>query len=516
MKAVTAARMRALDREAIERRGIPAGALMEAAGRAIAEEIAAQFPEPGHCVVLAGRGNNGGDGLVAARHLAHSGWRVDLVAVMGLGFAGPALDAWRALPADVAVHEPAAMPNLPQLLADADAVLDAMLGTGASGELRAPLGDIVDCVNNCPAFVAAADIPTGLDADTGRGPRAIRAHRTVAIGLPKVGFLVNDGPSLTGTVVVRPIQFPADLLACPDVRTATLTRDEARALLPRRPRDGHKGTFGLCALFAGSDSMPGAASLAAQGALRSGCGLVRAVAPGAIRPILAAQIPEALLPALPSLAGEPSFRALPPQEWELAGPDADAAVIGPGLGTGVGCRDLLFQALERLVCPVVLDADALNIAAAEPDIRALLGEAHVLTPHPGEMARLLGRSVAEVQRDRWQSAMDAADRFGCVVAFKGHGTIVADPGGEATHIPTGNTALARGGSGDVLAGLIGGLLAQRCAPGAAARLGCWIHGLAADIAARGASPRGLRVTDIAAAIPHAFAETELPSGTERG
>jgi hydroxyethylthiazole kinase-like uncharacterized protein yjeF len=506
MKLVTAARMREIDRIHIVDRGIPADALMEAAGRAIARHFAEMMREPGRAVVLCGKGNNGGDGLVAARFLHSIGWKVEVLATSD-SFTGEAQNARTLLPPAVHIRRAADFDDLVGWLRDFDGAIDALLGTGAKGPLREDFAGLVTALNDSGIFVLAADIPTGLDADTGEAPLAVHAHATVTIGRPKIGMVRGRGPEVTGRVIVEPIQFDPAILDGGDVRTAALLPDEVARLLPHRPHDGNKGTFGLCLVAAGSEAMPGAAVLATLGALRSGCGLVRAFAPGSVRAALAIHAPEALLP-LPSDPLAAGHQPVDPTRWNALLHKTDSIVIGPGMSTATGARDLLYQVLEKGHVATVIDADALNMIADEDDLRALLDETHVLTPHPGELARLMSRSTSSIQEDRFVAAADAADRFGCTVVLKGHGTLVATPGGAITHIGTGNTALAKGGSGDLLSGLIGGLLAQGLAPESAAQLGAWVHGLAADVAAREHSTRGLLVRDIAEAIPRAFYEIE--------
>jgi len=506
MKLVTAARMREIDRIHIMDRGIPAEVLMEAAGRAIARHFAGMMPEPGRAVVLCGKGNNGGDGLVAARFLHSIGWKVEVLSTSG-NFTDAAQNARAQLPTGTPIRRVEDIADLVGWLRDFDGAIDALLGTGAKGALREDFAELVEALNMSRIFVLAADIPTGLNADTGEAPLAVIAHVTVTIGRPKIGMVRGRGPEVTGRVIVEPIQFEPAILDGGDVRTETLLPDEATRLLPHRPLDGNKGTFGLCLVVAGSDAMPGAAVLATLGALRSGCGLVRAFAPSAVRSALAIHAPEALLP-LSASARSATHLALDPTRWNELMQKTDSIVIGPGMGMESGTRDLLYQVLEKGHVPTVIDADALNMIAEENDLRALLDESHVLTPHPGELARLMSRSTSEIQQDRFVAAADAADRFGCTVVLKGRGTLVATPGGPIAHVGTGNTALAKGGSGDLLAGLIGGLLAQGLAPAHAAQLGCWVHGLAADVAAREQSTRGLLMRDIADAIPRAFHEVE--------
>jgi NAD(P)H-hydrate epimerase len=351
----------------------------------------------------------------------------------------------------------------------------------------------------------SADIPTGLHPDTGEGSPIIKAARTITIGLPKVGMMCNEGPAHCGRIRVEPLQFPAELLeGIPPIRT-TLNLTEARALLPPRPRDGHKGVFGRVLIAAGSDETPGAAVLAVHGALRSGCGLVELLAPAPVRPLVITAMPEVVAG---KACGQRQLEPLSAGEVDERMAHTDALVLGPGIGLAPGTADAMRALLSYPDCPRVLDADALNLLAADESLVALLRPRDILTPHPGEAGRLLGIGSWEIQEDRWKSARALARRYGCIAVLKGAGTLVADPEGNVCHIGAGNTGLARGGAGDVLAGLIGGLLAQGCSSWDAARLGVFAHGLAADLIVRDQSTRGMRILDVADRLPLAFREIE--------
>ncbi len=505
MNVVTAAEMREIDRSAIEDRGIPGADLMERAGQAIAEACADLLQQPGPVLVLCGKGNNGGDGFVAARYLAQSGYDVYILPVFGTAdLKGDARSAHGLLPGSVRVLSLPSREEFRDLVLSADAVIDAILGTGSSGELRTPLDWIAEELNSAATPVIAADIPTGLDADTGESSLAIRAAVTVTIGRPKIGMLSPAGIDACGRVRVEPVQFPTELLDDPKHERRTLTLSEAAALLPPRPPDSHKGTFGTAVLFAGSTQMPGAAILCAIGALRSGAGLVRVATPRANRDAIVARLPECLHMTLqgdvPGTIGEGELARLEN--------DSESFLAGPGCTTGPQFARLVEQLLRESTTPLVLDADAITILAKRPDLQALLSPRVVLTPHPGEMARLTGGPVRTRFSERWSWAADTARKLECTVVLKGFGTLVADPQGRVTHVPTGNTALARGGSGDVLAGMICGLLAQGCGPADAAALGAFVCGLAADIAIREVSPRGLATSEIADRIPAAWREIE--------
>lgn len=508
MKAVTAAQMRAIDRAAIEDRGVPGIELMERAGAEIARGVMETVPEGG-VLVLCGAGNNGGDGYVAARQLRRWGRVVRVMAVLPAaklaGDARTAFDRYVESGGDVAGYEGG--DQLAGLLDASAVVVDAMLGTGAKPPLRPPIDAVVAALNVAGLPVVAADVPTGLDSDTGEGSLVVRCHLTVTIGLPKLGLLSCNGVAHAGRVWVEGINFPPGLLDDPGLTNNTLTLGEAAALLPARPRDGHKGTFGFVTLMAGSSGMPGAAMIAAEGALRSGAGLVWLVAPGEVRRHAAGRLPEALHRVLPGMP-EDTLAPMGRDAWRMLAGPTRAFVFGPGVTTAPQVADTLSQLLDHADCPLVLDADGLNLVAAKPKLKAKLTSRCVLTPHPGELGRLLGAGAGDIQRDRWASARRAAQEFQCVVVLKGYGTLVAEPSGQVFHVPTGNTALAKGGSGDLLGGVVGGLLAQGLAPRPAACLGAFACGLAADLLCRDKSARGVTVTDVAAALPLAFRELE--------
>lgn len=506
MKLVTAEQMREIDRVSIEELGIPGISLMEAAGRAVALDVANYFPK-GTIAILCGKGNNGGDGFVAARYLHQAGWRVEVYFVEEPAEnGGDAREAWVRMPSEINRLRFDEVADLADRLPEYEAAIDALLGTGAKGRPRPPYDTIIRELNQARIPVFAVDIPSGLDPNKGTADLAVRAFRTITMGLPKIGMVSAQGPEYCGAIRVEPLGFPQEVIDAAPSESFTLSTPEAAALLPERPRDGHKGTFGLVLIAAGSRFMPGAAVLCATGAMRSGCGLVRMLAPISVNRIIMNHCPEVLLSE--GCAEEQALRPLNKDELEHALHRATAIVAGPGMTTGPGSEGLVSQLLQVPGLPAVVDADALTILSQNKEIRKLLQPRHILTPHPGELARLLDRSIGAIQKDRWGCAREAARELGCVVVLKGSGTIVAEPGGRATHIPSGNSALARGGAGDVLAGMMGSLLAQGCKPSDAAGLATFVHGLAADIYTRGKSARGATVSELATMLPEAFGELE--------
>lgn len=523
LRLYTADQMRQADRLA-GRAGVPGLILMENAGRAVAR-AAVRLCGPGRrrrAVVLAGRGNNGGDGLVAARHLGEHGLEVEVVlaatpeafegdARVNLeAYRGGALGGWRVWRGDSREVE--------GLLREAGVVVDALLGTGARGEPRGPAAELIACLDRVlegdplsRPVVVSVDLPSGLDADTGEATGScVKADVTVTLAGVKLGLALPEARTRTGLLVLAGIGLPR---ACLEEawesgprRVEWLLPEEVSGLLPKRPVAGHKGTFGHVLVVAGSPGFTGAAVLAGLGVLRAGAGLVTVACPEGCRVTVAAVRPELLTVGLPE---GPDGR-LAPQAGTAAlrRPGFSAVVAGPGLGATPDVRravlDLLMGAAGRL--PVVLDADALNALALEgpESVAAVLRRADVpvvLTPHPGEMARLLGSTVASVQADRLGVALEAARSWRAVVVLKGAGTVVAAPDGRLWLNATGGPALATGGTGDVLAGAIGGLAAQGLGSLEAALLGVCLHGLAGDAASLEVGSRGLLASDVAERLP---------------
>lgn len=538
---VTAEQMRAVDEYTIHQLGIPAASLMENAGRAIAEEViklcregqpegrladsgqlgyssqtgarqahtgpgdrqgyggdiiadpALVMERPGdqQWYMLIGKGNNGGDGLVAARHLVEAGLGVTLVYA----------DAPEALRGEAAVQrDAAAQLGIPALVHGREAVdfsrctgiVDALLGTGSRGAPRGDYAALIEAANDSGKPVVSADVPSGLDADTGEVYEpCIQARVTVCLALLKRGLVQYPGASAAGRIVVRAIGIPA-LLAPEYGPSVRLLTDEVLRVALRvdtgrlRTPDGHKGTYGHVLLAAGSLPMSGAGLLSAKAALRAGCGLATWALPAALLPHVIGTVPELMLAA--AADGDSG-------EWNAASAGVvlrlaesrDVLATGPGLGRFKGDTDWLRRLWQQTDRPLVIDADALNMLAdAGPHGPRDWGQrsaATILTPHPGEMGRLLGMSTWEVQRDRIGHAAKYAREQGVTLVLKGARTVIATPSGEAYINTTGHAGMATGGAGDVLTGIIAGLLAQGLSAERAAAFGVYLHGQAAERAA---------------------------------
>lgn len=505
MRLVGAAEMRAIDRAAIDELGVPSSSLMERAGAAVAAAAAALVGAGGRFRVLCGGGNNGGDGYVAARLLHGSGYPVDVVALVPASrLSGDAAAMrQRAASAGVTIGDaPAPSP----LAGPGDVIVDALLGTGLARPAEGVFAEAISAMaaaRAAGARVLAVDVPSGLSADTGwpLGP-CVQADRTVTFAFPKRGLVVYPGAALAGEVTVAEIGIPPEAAARVPVGAEILHEADARALLPPRAPDAHKGDAGRLLVIAGSPGKSGAAHLALTGALRGGAGLVWLAARAEVMPLALAGRPEAMSVPLPG-QGPLGPADLGPLLEAARG--VDALAVGPGIPRGPATGALLRELLERAGIPAVLDADALN-ALAETGGPGGLGVPAVLTPHPGEMARLTGRRTAEVQANRLEIAAASARAWGVTVVLKGARTVVADPDGPPAVIPTGNAGMATGGTGDVLAGLAGALLAGRFPPRDAGRIAAWVHGRAGDRVAARLGQRGLLAEDLGQGIGEVWAE----------
>ena len=497
--------MRALDRWTIEH-GTPGHVLMERAGAGAARALRERLHRPrGPVVVVCGRGNNGGDGFVVARHLRRA--RVPVEVWLAArpeevrGDAARMLAAWRRARGAVrALATPADVEALARRLARAAAVVDALFGTGLNAPVAGVAAAVIAAINACGAPVLAVDIASGLSADTGAPlGAAVRATVTATFGYPKVGQLMYPGVEHTGLLAVVDIGIPREALAAVAPGTVLLESEEVGAHLPPRRRDAHKGDFGHVLVIAGSRGKTGAALLAAQAAARSGAGLTTLAVPATLQAVLEAQVREAMTAALADTGDGAAALADGAAASALLA-DRGAVVCGPGLGQASATRELIRHVVRQCTAPLVLDADGLNAVAGTSVLRDRPGPT-VVTPHPGEMARLSGGDTARVQADRLGAARAFARAERVVVVLKGARTVIASPVGATAICPTGNPGMASGGTGDVLAGVIGALLAQGLAAYDAAALGVFAHGAAGDAVAARQGEAGLLASDLLAELP---------------
>jgi ADP-dependent NAD(P)H-hydrate dehydratase / NAD(P)H-hydrate epimerase len=490
-----AALMRATDQWAIETRGIPSLELMERAGEALAHVVAQHVPA-GRIAVVCGKGNNGGDGLVAARLLRQAGRDVEVVAPWP---SQSLSDDARAMLARL----PGAAPvdYDPALLADADGLVDALLGTGSSGAPKDAVAGAIEALNAAPGKVIAADVPSGVDASTGEVPGvAVHATATATFHRAKPGLWIAPGKAYAGAVSVVDIGIPRD---APGDEDAGLITPGVLLDMPRRGVASTKFSSGNVVIVGGSRGLTGAPCMSALAAIRAGAGYVTVGAPASLELAFAARLLEAMLVGLPEDDGALSPAALEPTL--AAAGRADAVVLGPGLGRSHGAQELARELTQRIEVPLVIDADGLNALAGRLDELRRRHAPTLLTPHAGELARLLETESEAIERARLRHARAAAARSQAIVVLKGDDTIVAAPSGHVAISPGGAPALATAGTGDVLAGVMGAMLAKRLAPAHAACAAVLVHLRAGQIAAAPNGPDGVIASDVIAALPAAMA-----------
>ncbi|MGI6145010.1 MAG: NAD(P)H-hydrate dehydratase [Clostridia bacterium] len=516
MRIITGSKMKRLDLWAEKERKIPSLLLMENAGRSVALKIQELFPEKeqrqGNYLFLIGKGNNGGDALVAARHLYQQGFGVKLFFLFPLdNLQGIVLKNWQLLEElGVKGHYLADEHSFYLFklsLNNCSLVIDGIFGTGFRDKLPANIERTIDIVNNSSCPVLAIDVPSGVDADFGYvSNKCICADYTVTFAWSKRGLVLYPAKKFVGQLYIADISFPKDALALLDNAEYYVDADFAGKLLPERDEEGHKNTFGHAVVIAGSAGMMGAAYLAGKGVLRSGAGMVTACVPESTANTFDLALPEAL-----TLGVEETKKgSLSAAGWSAIQrilPGKKVIIFGPGLGTDEQIQKLL-QTVLQVEIPVVLDADGLNVLAQDVSVLKMAKAPLILTPHPGEMARLLETTVESVQKNRVQMAIQAAVNFNAVVVLKGAATVIATPDKQVFINSTGNSALATAGSGDVLAGAIGGFIAQGLAAVDAAILGVYIHGLAGEILAKEKGLRGVLAGDVVEALPLALKTLE--------
>jgi len=519
MKVLTAAETRDVDRLTSERHGIPSLTLMENAGKSVVAFIKQRFTKlvRRRIVVLCGKGNNGGDGFVVARHLLEMGVRPSIYLFAEAseirGDAATNLKRWQDAARELhVVRSSAEWQAGKAALASTDIIVDALLGTGVRGPVEGLMREAIDDINRRrpECAVVAVDIPSGLSADTGEiQGAAVAANYTVTFTAPKVGFFLGTAYLQVGQLFVREIGSPHELIE-------EIGKGQLRWLEPReftkfaipRHASGHKGDYGHVLIVAGSVGKSGAAVMASWAALRVGAGLVTAATPEPVLPIVAAQIPEVMTEPLPATeTGSISLRALEYERFDKLLEGKRALAMGPGLSTHTETQQFVRTVVtKRPLVPIILDADGLN--AFDGRASELTGSKRMLalTPHPGEMARLIGSDTRDVQSRRLEVALKSAADWAACVILKGHQTIVAAPDGRAWINSTGNPGVATGGTGDVLTGMLAGLTAQYGGHSweLALAFGVYLHGLAGDLAASDLGQAPLMATDLIRAIPDAF------------
>ena len=499
--------MRGLDRAAINTFKIPSLELMENAGRGTVEVMLANYGDPQgkNVAVFVGPGNNGGDGLVIARLLAA---RMALPTVYLLvpaaelkGDSAVNYSRLQEFPVKIfEVNGDEELHQIPAMLENCWAVVDALFGTGLTREVSGLFATVINLINESSCPVVAVDIASGLDSDSGKPlGSCIQADITVTFGLAKIGHVVHPGSDYTGFLTVFDIGIPDKAVADRNIHLELLTQEVGHWLPPRNPL-AHKGTYGHLLIMAGSTGKTGAALLCSLGALRSGTGLVSICVPYDLNPVFEANLWEAMTIPLQSAAqgflSIDDFRVI-----QGALKNKQAVAAGPGIGTAAETADLIRKLYTEVKLPMLVDADGLNILATDPDILRNGAGPRILTPHPGEMARLTQRTSAEIQENRLEITREFSIEHNVYMVLKGADTLVCNPKGNLAVNPTGNPGMACGGMGDVLSGIIGGFLAQGLPPWQACCLGVYSHGLAADRLAADVSA-GYLASEVAHEIPY--------------
>ena len=513
MRVLNTQQMREADRRTIDEVGIPSIVLMENAGRQAVAAMEAAFEDlsTSHVGVVCGRGNNGGDGFVVARTLVQRGVETSVFLLGSVadvrGDARTNLEVLGRIGLIVVEITNAQEWELHfSEISRCELLVDAILGTGFHGQLSGLLETVVADINGLGVPIVAIDLPTGLSADTADVEgEAVEASMTVTLAAPKIPLVLPPADSHSGDLVIADIGIPLPLLdEVEGPYIELLTRERMRELVPARAADSHKGDFGRVLVIAGSLGRSGAAHLAAIGALRSGAGLVTVATPRSCLPIVAAMAPEYMTEGLDeTAAGTVDFGALD----RVLDFKADVIAVGPGLGQSPGTAAFVHGLLERAGVPLILDADALNAFTGDPErLAGRDGVDVVITPHPGEMARLLNLSVEAVQHDRLRHATEFAATHRVHVVLKGHRTIVAGPDGRAFINLTGNSGMATGGTGDLLTGMIAAWFGQLLDAEAACKLAVYLHGTAGDLAEADEGEVALVASDVAARLGDAVLE----------
>lgn len=509
MKVATAEQMQELDRKSIETYKIPGIVLMENAGRGAAEVISKTFPDIQRwkVAVISGKGNNGGDGFVIARHLMNQGVSVKVFLLTDpralRGDAETNYQIFYRMKGEVLpVPSSKDFQKIKKDLEKFDLLVDGIFGTGLDAEVRGYYREVIDHLNTLKKPMVAIDIPSGLDANTGKPfGTAIKATLTITFGLPKIGLLISPGLDYAGKVKVIDIGIPKKLVDEEKIQTFLLEGDEVRHWASiRRPPETHKGDYGHLLVLAGSVGKTGAAAMACEAALRMGAGLVTLAIPKSLNPIMEMKLTEVMTEPLPETPKQTlSLRAY--SSILRLCENKSAVVIGPGIGTFKETQALILKLVKSIEIPMIIDADGITALSTQSKIFPLVNRNLVLTPHPGEMARLIRSTPKEIQADRIGISRNFAQSNHLYLVLKGHRTLIATPKGDIFINPTGNPGMASGGTGDVLTGMIGGLVCQGLDILTSLQISVYLHGWAGDEVAREIGEKSLVATDILRKIP---------------
>ena len=513
MKVVTAEEMRIIDRRTIEGYSIPGSVLMERAGLAVASRIKEAF-SPRKVIIIAGSGNNGGDGLVVARNLYNEGWDVKVfLTAKPEDLKGDALLQYRiAVKFGLKIYPiNEFLTNYSSLITRHCILVDALLGTGISKKVTGLLSEVISYLNRSNVPIFSVDIPSGISSDNGQiMGEAVRADYTVTFGLPKRGHLLYPGAQHSGKLFIEDIGFPKELLNSEKLHIELLTKDKVSPLIPQRPRYSHKGNYGHVLIIAGSKGKTGAAIMAAKACLRSGAGLVTLGIPKSLADVFQSRVTEEMILALPDKGDGTLSQRASRVILNFLNERATTLAIGPGIGISSDTKKLMDILIKTSTIPMLIDADGINSLKGERAIFSKSKVPIILTPHLGEMARLLGKQkcvsvkTQDIERNRVNIPVSFAKETGTYLVLKGVPTIIAGPDGMAYINSTGNPGMASAGTGDVLTGMISAFLSQGLSPTHASILGVYMHGFAGDSAAAEKGEHTLIATDIIEKIPFAF------------
>jgi len=507
MRLVTNKEMRSIDSWAIKKFGIPGTVLMENAGQGCVNVLEDYIDlEEQRFLIICGKGNNGGDGFVIARHLQNRGAYVKAI-LLGKGRQlkkDARLNYDLAKKAGIEILESGNMATIRRHYHSfkPDVIVDAIFGTGFAGKPQGIYRSVIEFMNKCDVLIFSVDIPSGINGDTGLfNTTCVIADVTATMCLPKRGHYLYPGREFCGDLYVIDIGIPYNKVS--EGFPQVIGFESTRNLIPFRPPDGHKGTFGNVLVIAGARGFSGAAAMAATAALKSGAGYVRLAAPHGIMNALESKLLEVVKIPLEQTAKETiSPRALGTVMPHLA--VSDVVIIGPGLTTHPETAEFIYSLLPYLEQPTVIDADALNIISQNPRSMKNIHVPFILTPHPGELARFTGLTPGEIDDNRIELTMNLAKKWNCVMILKGAPTVIATPAGSCFVNPTGNNGLASAGSGDVLVGMISGFIAQQCSLPDASLLGVFLHGLSGDLAAADKNEYSITASDLIEYIPDAL------------
>lgn len=512
MKAVTGRQMGQIDKYSIETLGIPGIVLVENAALKLVRHVQLYFEQRPHlskdAVIIAGKGNNAGDAFAAARHLIVQKINVRVYCLFDeISLSGDAkanFEILKKIDAEICfMHSDESWDELVSDLKNAQLVLDGIFGTGFRGEITGSAAAVISLVNQYSRYTISIDIASGIESSTGHAAQpCIRAHKTVTFELPKIGQLIHPGLEFTGELAVESIGMPKKALESVENTIYLTDAEMVKQYIPKRYANSNKGSFGKVALAAGSTGMAGAGCISAKAALHSGSGLVYLAGPSKIMNIFQSVVPEAV--AIRLDGEEDNLCAQDVDKISQLMNKCDVAAIGPGLSCNPTVYNVIEGIAKNIQSPVVLDADGLNAAAMDIKIFNYFKGEVVITPHPGEMARLTGLEISYIQHNRIEVARKYAMQWGITVLLKGAGTIIADKNGRVFINPTGNSGMATAGSGDALTGIIASFIGQGAGVLEAAVTGAYIHGLAGDLAAKEKGQYGMTVWDIINYIPCAI------------